>query len=171
MSVSSKGVGCWKHCRHSPAGWPPPSYCRIATFARIAFWRTTGENKDAKRKDPHGPSHSTQAERSIRPFPCWVASTIGMNVLPHSNFCPDRFLANECVQQRLACSVGGESHRGKSQSPVAWVAFVEETKRMKPTDKAARGAVSESPGRNLSEPKGSLDTINPKIEPFRSGRR
>jgi hypothetical protein len=42
---------------------------------------------------------------------------------------------------------------------------------MKPTDKAARGAVSESPGRNLSEPKGSLDTINPKIEPFRSGRR
>jgi hypothetical protein len=94
-----------------------------------------------------------------------------MNVLRHSNFCPDRLLAKECVQQRLACSVGGESHRGKSQSPVAWVAFVEETKRMKPTDKAARGAVSESPGRNLSEPKGSLDTINPKIEPFRSGRR
>lgn len=26
-------------------------------------------------------------------------------------------LAKECVQQRLACSVGGESHRGRSQEP------------------------------------------------------
>ena len=37
---------------------------------------------------------------------------------------------------------GRQSHRGKSQGPVAWVAFAEETKRMKPTDKAALGAVS-----------------------------
>jgi hypothetical protein len=66
---------------------------------------------------------------------------------------------------------GRQSHRGKSQGPVAWVAFVEETKRMKPTDKAALGAVSESPGRNESEPIGGLDTINPKAEPFGSGRR
>ena len=66
---------------------------------------------------------------------------------------------------------GRQSHRGKSQRPVAWVAFAEETKRMKPTDKAALGAVSESPGRNESEPIGGLDTINPKAEPFRSGRR
>ena len=54
---------------------------------------------------------------------------------------------------------GRQSHRGKSQGPVAWVAFAEETKRMKPTDKAALGAVSESPGRNESEPIGGLDTI------------
>jgi hypothetical protein len=66
---------------------------------------------------------------------------------------------------------GRQSHRGKSQGPVAWVAFVEETKRMKPTDKAAPGAVSESPGRNESEPIGGLETINPKAEPFGSGRR
>ena len=66
---------------------------------------------------------------------------------------------------------GRQSHRGKSQSPVAWVAFVEETKRLKPTDKAALGAVSESPGRNESEPIGGLDTIYPKAEPFGSGRR
>ena len=51
---------------------------------------------------------------------------------------------------------GRQSHRGKSQSPVAWVAFVEETKRMKPTDKAALGAVSESPGRNESPIKGDV---------------
>jgi hypothetical protein len=52
---------------------------------------------------------------------------------------------------------GRQSHRGKSRNPVAWVAFAEETKRMKPTDKAVRGAVSESPGRNASEPSGGLE--------------
>ena len=52
---------------------------------------------------------------------------------------------------------GRKSRRGKSQKPVAWVACVEETKRMKPTDKAILGMVSESPGRNVSEPTGGLD--------------
>ena len=42
---------------------------------------------------------------------------------------------------------------------------------MEPTDKAALGAVSESPGRNGSEPTGGLDTNTPKVEPFGSGRR
>ena len=49
---------------------------------------------------------------------------------------------------------GRQSHRGRSQSPVAWVAEVEETKPMKPTDKAIFRMVSESPGRNGSEPTG-----------------
>ena len=52
---------------------------------------------------------------------------------------------------------GSQSHRGNSQSLVAWVAFVEETKRMKPTDKTILGMVSESPGRNVSELRGGLD--------------
>ena len=47
---------------------------------------------------------------------------------------------------------GSQSLQGKSQSPVTWVASVEETKRMKPTDKAIFRMVSESPGRNGSEP-------------------
>ena len=52
----------------------------------------------------------------------------------------------------------GDSPTGvKVRDLVAWVAFVEETKRMKPTDKAILGMVSESPGRNESEPSGSLD--------------
>ena len=50
----------------------------------------------------------------------------------------------------------------KVGSPVAWVASVEETKRMKPTDKAILGMVSESPGRNESEPTGGLDKNNPE---------
>ena len=33
----------------------------------------------------------------------------------------------------------------------------EETTRTKPTDKAILGMVSESPGRNVSEPSGGLD--------------
>src|SRR5262249_30265859 len=52
---------------------------------------------------------------------------------------------------------GSQSHQGKSQSPVTWVASVEETKRMKPTDKAIDRMVSESPGHNISEPSGGLD--------------
>jgi hypothetical protein len=55
---------------------------------------------------------------------------------------------------------------------VAWVASVEETKRMKPTDKAIFGMVSESPGRNASEPSGGLDKkMNPEAEPSPYGRR
>ena len=53
--------------------------------------------------------------------------------------------------------MGGKSHRGNSQVPVARVAFVEETKRMKPTDKAIFRMASESPGRNASEPIGGLE--------------
>src|SRR4051794_25339594 len=67
------------------------------------------------------------------------------------------FLDLSATSERLACSVGGESHRGKSRNPVAWVASAEETKRRKPTDKAVLGMVSESPGRNESEPTGGLD--------------
>ena len=54
---------------------------------------------------------------------------------------------------------GRQSHRGKSQSPVAWVASVEETKPMKPTDKAILGMVSKSPGRNGSEPTDGLEKL------------
>jgi hypothetical protein len=43
---------------------------------------------------------------------------------------------------------------------------------MEPTDKAALGVVSESPGRNESEPRSGLDKkITPKAEPVRLGRR
>jgi hypothetical protein len=66
-------------------------------------------------------------------------------------------LARQCVQQKLACSVGGSPTKVRVRSLVAWVASVEETKRMKPTDKAILGMVSESPGRNASEPTGGLE--------------
>ena len=42
---------------------------------------------------------------------------------------------------------------------------------MKPTDKAILGMVSESPGRNESEPTGGLDKMNPEAEPSTVGRR
>ena len=62
-------------------------------------------------------------------------------------------LATQCVQRKLACPVGGSPTGATVRSPVAWVASVTETKWMKPTDKAALGAVSESPGRNGNEPR------------------
>jgi hypothetical protein len=52
--------------------------------------------------------------------------------------------------------VGGNPTGVIVRNLVAWVAFVEETKRMKPADKAILGMVSESPGRNGSEPTGGL---------------
>jgi hypothetical protein len=46
----------------------------------------------------------------------------------------------------------------RASSDPTWVVPVEETKRVKPTDKAIFGMVSESPGRNESEPTGGLET-------------
>ncbi len=46
---------------------------------------------------------------------------------------------------------GRQSRRGKSQSPVTWVAGWRETETLKPTDQAIERMVSESPGRNESE--------------------
>ena len=51
---------------------------------------------------------------------------------------------------------GSQSHRGKSQSPVTWITPVEETNLVKLIDKAILGMVSESSGRNKSEPMGGL---------------
>ena len=49
---------------------------------------------------------------------------------------------------------------------------MEETKRMKLTDKTIFGMASESPGRNTSEPIGSLVRIKvPEAEPVAWGRR
>jgi hypothetical protein len=41
--------------------------------------------------------------------------------------------------------------RGKSQSPVVWIAEVMETETLKPIDRVFLGKIYESPGRNKSE--------------------
>ena len=58
--------------------------------------------------------------------------------------------------------MGVSPTKARVRSLVAWVASVEETKRMKLTDKAIQGMVSESPGRNASEPIGGLDKNKPR---------
>jgi hypothetical protein len=68
-----------------------------------------------------------------------------------------RYGEEMCVQRRLAYSVGVQSHLGKSQSPVAWIAGRKETEFLKPIDKAISRMVSKSPGRNVSEPIGGLE--------------
>ena len=69
---------------------------------------------------------------------------------------PDTLMRWQYVQVRLACSGGVSPPRVRVRSPLAWIALVKETKLMKSIDKAAHGAVSESPGRNESELIGGL---------------
>jgi hypothetical protein len=69
----------------------------------------------------------------------------------------DGIFGRQCVQQKLAFSVGVSPTGVIVRSPVAWIARVEETKLVKPIDKAIFGMVSESPGRNASEPIGGPD--------------
>ena len=45
----------------------------------------------------------------------------------------------------------GQTCRGKSQSPVVWIAEVMETETLKPIDEVFLGKAYESPGRNKSE--------------------
>ncbi len=55
---------------------------------------------------------------------------------------------------------------------VAWVTSVEETNRMKLTDKAILGMVSESSGRNAVNPEvASKNNIDPEAEASAYGRR
>ncbi len=75
----------------------------------------------------------------------WRSSRQGIQTL-------DEVIGRECVQQRLACSVGVSPTGARVRSPVAWVTSVEETNLVKLTDKAVFGTVSELPGRNASEP-------------------
>ena len=51
-----------------------------------------------------------------------------------------------CVQRRLVCSVGVSPTGARVRSPVAWIALVEETKLMKPIDKAILRMASENLG-------------------------
>ena len=125
----------------------------LTTTDRGPIWASTS--------NVHFLGKSRVSERSSRSRNSAVCIT-DMNALQLNDISADAFLANECDQRRLACSVGVSPTGVRVRSPVAWVAFVEETKRMKPTDKAILGMVSESPGRNASEPRGGLDKINPE---------
>ena len=66
-------------------------------------------------------------------------------------------MARQRVQQRLACSVGDSPTEVTVGNLVAWIAGRKETEFLKPIDKAILGMVSESPGRNASEPTGGLE--------------
>jgi hypothetical protein len=57
---------------------------------------------------------------------------------------------------------GSQPRRGKSQSPVTWVAGWRETKTLKPTDEAIERMVRESPGRNGSERTGGPEILKPR---------
>ena len=57
---------------------------------------------------------------------------------------------------------GRQPRRGKSQSPVTWMAGWRETETLKPTDEAIGRMVRESPGRNASERTGGPERLKPR---------
>jgi len=61
--------------------------------------------------------------------------------------------------EKADVSSGGQSRRGKSQSPVTWMAAWKETDTLKPIEKAIARMVSESPGRNVSERSGGPERL------------
>ena len=98
--------------------------------------------------------------------PAWCVAYVGIGLNPHAGSGrlhaelhgawglkpyrgqPD---VRKCVQKRLARSVGGESHRGRSQEPRSWTAGWRETEPLKPVDKPIGRMGSESLGRNERE--------------------
>ena len=60
-------------------------------------------------------------------------------LLISKTFALDSIFGRECVQERQTCSIGGRPIGAKVRSPLAWVASVEKTKLVKPTDKAIEG--------------------------------
>src|SRR5215831_639886 len=155
----------------------------VGAISSIELGHALEKSRDAGDSDVerfHGYS-TCSVNRSNRAFPCLSS------VLPYSGFpldksghrCAHRVPKFEQISNfwtlarpaKAGMFSGSQSHQGKSQSPVTWVASVEETKRMKPTDKAIFRMVSESPGRNASEPSGGLDKkITPEAEPSDPGR-
>jgi hypothetical protein len=66
-------------------------------------------------------------------------------------------------------SSGRQTHQGKSQSPVARIACMKETKCMESIDKAIHGMVSKSSGCNESERIGDLENLRSRGRTHCSG--
>src|SRR5215831_2371976 len=78
-----------------------------------------------------------------------------------------------CVQRRQTCSVGGKSHRGKSQSPRSLDGRAEGDRSSEAHRRNHRKDGSEWLGRNVSERKGSLEkkVRRPSVYLWREGSR
>jgi hypothetical protein len=63
-----------------------------------------------------------------------------------------------CVQRRQTCSAGASPAGVGARGPVAWMAGGRESEPLKPIDEAIVRMVSESPGRNERERRGSLES-------------
>ena len=64
--------------------------------------------------------------------------------------------------QRQTCSVGDRPTGTRARRPVAWMAGRRETEPLEPIDEAIGRMVSELPGRNVSERRGSLESAKPR---------
>ena len=152
--------------RPDPAGQDPEeliecadSWPRVPAFqCRELLAKSQVFKKQAATRSEEANDHSRQESEGIYHVPVLSYFACGKQCRILLKSQADRILARECVQKRQTCSVGGKPTGVKARSPLAWVASVEETKRMKPTDKAILRMVSKSPGRNESELTGGLET-------------
>ena len=64
--------------------------------------------------------------------------------------------------QGQTCSVGDRPTGTRARRPVAWMAGGRETEPLEPIDEAIGRMVSEWPGRNVSERRGSLESAKPR---------
>ena len=64
--------------------------------------------------------------------------------------------------QRQTCSAGDSPAGARARRPVAWMAGRRETEPLEPIDEAIGRMVSEFPGRNVSERRGSLENAKPR---------
>ena len=84
------------------------------------------------------------------------------------------FRSSRVSRVTLMCSAGVSPAGAKASSPVAWMAGRRETDVLEPIDKALGRRVSEWPGRNESERRGSLENAKlrrPSVSCPREGRR
>jgi hypothetical protein len=72
------------------------------------------------------------------------------------------FRSSRVSRVTLMCSAGVSPAGARASSPVAWMAGRRETDVLEPIDKALGRRVSEFPGRNESERRGSPETEEPR---------
>ena len=98
-------------------------------------------------------------------------SFVGLAVKPVGK--PDALIGHVrlCVQQMLACSVGGESHRGKSQKPRSLDSREEGNQISETYRRHHPWGDGEPLGRNESERGGGLESAYPGAESSTGGRR
>ena len=173
MPGERRGAGRWsRNARISPdhARLPMPARATRAgeiTRRRCRTRNGRGSNRGFGRSGCWRPPTGGQ-RRHVGP--AWPRApslpSMGFSACPTPMFRPASPLAGNTINRRAGCGRSArpvvcpakagmfsrrQACRGKSQSPVVWIAEVMETETLKPIDKVSPGEATSSPGRNKSK--------------------